>query len=127
MRERNRLERSISAYRALENELTDSVGLIEMADGTVVPVAAPSSPLALNMRMKMIGPETITPVTNILRALYWPPVMITILIAAAIAEGWLYFGHGVSAGLRDVIYSPRLMLIVLLMPPNVARNVLHSR
>jgi peptide chain release factor 2 len=32
MRERNRLERSISAYRALENELNDSVGLIEMAE-----------------------------------------------------------------------------------------------
>src|SRR5258705_9860628 len=32
MRERNRLERSISAYRALENELHDSVGLIEMAE-----------------------------------------------------------------------------------------------
>ena len=32
MRERNRLDRSISAYRALENELTDSVGLIEMAE-----------------------------------------------------------------------------------------------
>jgi peptide chain release factor 2 len=32
MRERNRLERSISAYRAVENELNDSVGLIEMAE-----------------------------------------------------------------------------------------------
>jgi peptide chain release factor 2 len=32
MRERNRLDRSIAAYRALENELTDSVGLIEMAE-----------------------------------------------------------------------------------------------
>jgi peptide chain release factor 2 len=32
MRERNRLERSISTYRALENELNDSVGLIEMAE-----------------------------------------------------------------------------------------------
>ena len=32
MRERNRLERSISAYRALENEFNDAVGLIEMAE-----------------------------------------------------------------------------------------------
>ncbi len=32
MRERNRLERSIATYRALENELNDSVGLIEMAE-----------------------------------------------------------------------------------------------
>ena len=32
MRERNRLDRSISTYRALENELNDSVCLIEMAE-----------------------------------------------------------------------------------------------
>jgi len=32
MRERNRLDRSISTYRALENELNDSVGLIELAE-----------------------------------------------------------------------------------------------
>ena len=32
MRERNRLERAISAYRALEAELTDSAGLLEMAE-----------------------------------------------------------------------------------------------
>jgi peptide chain release factor 2 len=32
MRERNRLDGAISAYRALENELNDSVGLIEMAE-----------------------------------------------------------------------------------------------
>ena len=32
MRERNRLDRSISTYRVLENELNDSVGLIEMAE-----------------------------------------------------------------------------------------------
>jgi peptide chain release factor 2 len=32
MRERNRLDRAIATYRAAENELSDSVGLIEMAE-----------------------------------------------------------------------------------------------
>ena len=32
MRERNRLDRAISTYRALENQLADSVGLIELAE-----------------------------------------------------------------------------------------------
>ena len=32
MRERNRLERAISAYRSLENQLFDSLGLIELAE-----------------------------------------------------------------------------------------------
>jgi peptide chain release factor 2 len=32
MRERNRLDRSLSAYRAVESELADTVGLLEMAE-----------------------------------------------------------------------------------------------
>ena len=32
MRERNRLDRSISAYRSVENQFNDSVGLIELAE-----------------------------------------------------------------------------------------------
>jgi peptide chain release factor 2 len=48
MRERNRLDRAISAYRALENELNDSVGLIEMAEaeGDKAMVADAESSLA---------------------------------------------------------------------------------
>jgi putative peptide zinc metalloprotease protein len=100
--------------RKLIAQLMIPRGLVEMADGNVVPVASgPSSPLALNMRMKMIGPETITPITNILRVVYWPPVMIAILGIAAFVEVWVYLIHGIGAGLRDAIYQPGLMAVIL--------------
>ena len=58
MRERNRLERSISAYRALENELNDSVGLIEMAEAetraTNAREAAHTRELAINRQQQQI-------------------------------------------------------------------------
>lgn len=89
-------------------------GLVQMADGGVVPVATgPASPLALNMRMKVFGPEAVMPVTRLLKPLYWPPVLIAVLIAGGVMEVWLYFVHGIGAGLRDAIYIPGLMLVVL--------------
>src|ERR1051326_3481143 len=87
-----------------------------MADGTAVAATSgPSSPLALNMRMKMFGPESITPITNILRVFYWPPVMALILAASVVVEVWIYAIHGIGASLHDAIYAPGFMTLVLLM------------
>lgn len=103
-----------ATVRALIAQLLIPRALVQKADGSVEPVAAAStSPLALNMRMKMFGPETVVPVTRLLKPLYWPPVLIAVLLVGAAAEIWLYFVHGIGAGLRDAIYIPGLMLIVL--------------
>jgi putative peptide zinc metalloprotease protein len=105
-----------ATVRTLIAQLLIPRGLVEMADGSVVPVASgASSPLALNMRMRMIRPEVIMPVTRFLRWLYWPPVLLAVLVGAAVAQGWLYLAHGVSAGLRDALYTPGLILIVLVI------------
>src|SRR5437588_540475 len=67
--------------RALIAQMLIPRGLVEMADGSVAPVATNvSSPLALNMRMKMIRPETIMPITGILRWVYWPPVLLAVVV-----------------------------------------------
>ena len=100
--------------RSLIAQLLIPRGLVEMADGSVVPVAQGGpSPLALNMRVKMISPETIMPVTTVLRGLFWPPVLVLVLLVAALAQAWLYFVHGIGAGLHDALYTPGLMLIIL--------------
>jgi putative peptide zinc metalloprotease protein len=102
--------------RSLIAQLLIPRGLVEMADGSVVPVAAGGpSPIALNMRMRMISPETIMPVTNVLRALFWPPVLVVVLLVTAVAQGWLYFVHGIGTGLHDALYTPGLMVIILLV------------
>ena len=90
--------------------------------GLVVPVEGtggaarrdrtPSS-LALNMRMRTIGPRVIDPITRVLQFLYAPPVLIPLLVAIAIAHGWLYFVHGVTRSFLEVLYTPGLLLVVL--------------
>jgi putative peptide zinc metalloprotease protein len=105
-----------TTIRTLVAQLLIPRGLVEMADGNAVPVTSgPSSPLALNMRMKMFGPDAITPITNILRVFYWPPVMALILATAVVVEVWIYAIHGIGASLHDAIYAPGFMALVLLM------------
>ena len=89
-------------------------GLIELPGRAQVETPqGPRSPLALNMRVRMIGPEAIAPITAVLRTLYWPPVLLVILVVAALVEGWIYLVHAVGGSLHDAIYTPSLMLVVL--------------
>ena len=92
-------------------------GLVTPAGG-VTSGKAPSrdrtpSPLALNMRLRTIGPRVIDPITKVLQFLYAPPVLIPVLIAIVIAHGWLYFVHGVVGSVLEVLYTPGLLLVVL--------------
>jgi putative peptide zinc metalloprotease protein len=76
----------------------------------------PRSPLQLNLRIKAIGPRLINPLTATLQYLYLPAVLIPVLIAAACAHGWMYGIHGISAGVREALYTPgALLLVVALM------------
>ncbi|HEY3110066.1 MAG TPA: hypothetical protein VGL23_14985 [Chloroflexota bacterium] len=94
------------------------LGLVAGADGSVATPegeaeGAARSPLQVNMKMAMLSPGTIRKLTAPLTLLYWPPVLLATLAACALAQGWLYFVHGVGAGVHDVLYNPHLLLIVL--------------
>jgi putative peptide zinc metalloprotease protein len=91
-------------------------GVVRKADGSVVKVTegpGGPSPLTLNMKMAMVHPRFIEPVTGILKVLYWPPVVLLVLAVAAVAEFWLYAIHGVGQGLHQAIYQPSLMVNIL--------------
>jgi putative peptide zinc metalloprotease protein len=95
------------------------VGLVAPVEGTGVTGGETAgkdrthSPLALNMRMKTVGPRVIDPITRVLQFLYAPPVLIPVLTAIAGAHGWLYFVHGVTRSFLEVLYTPGLLLAVL--------------
>lgn len=95
------------------------LGLIVAADGAVRAPAVEAgqdqarSPLAIKMRMKVISPRIIDPIARVLQVLYAPPILILLLIVVALAHGWLYFAHGVAGGIREVFYTPGLLLVIL--------------
>ena len=86
-------------------------GLVADAEGRVVkPPAAARSLLAIRQRMKLLGPGLIHPPTDVLKALFWPPVLLVVIGVAALAEWWLFAVHGVGGGLHEALYNPALIL-----------------
>lgn len=91
------------------------LGLVVKADGSVATVddAQSRSPLAVNMRMAMVSPRYIDPVTAVLQPLYLPPVLIGVLLVTAATQGWLFFVKGMAGSMRDALYAPSLLLLLL--------------
>src|SRR5688500_788835 len=81
-------------------------GLVADAHGKVVkPPAAARSLLAIRKRLTLLGPEAIHPPTDVLKVLFWPPVLLVVLGVSALAEWWLFAVHGVGGGLHEALYN----------------------
>jgi hypothetical protein len=93
------------------------MGLIASPDSSVVPQGGErmSSALALNLRKKVLGPRAIEPIARVLQFLYVPPVLIPMVMLIALAHVWLYFFHGLTSSIEDVLYQPGQVLIVLVV------------
>jgi putative peptide zinc metalloprotease protein len=89
-------------------------GLVQTADGRVVAGGGGDrSLLALNLRVKMAGSGIFTPAVNLLRVLYWPPLLLPALATVVVFQGWLYAVHGIAGGVREALYQPALLLVLL--------------
>ncbi|WP_437686657.1 DUF3105 domain-containing protein [Sorangium sp. So ce176] len=105
-------------------------GLMAPAAGAVAPRGGvpgngePRSSLRLKFRKQVIGPHGIEPIAAALQVLYARPILIPVLVAAAITHGWLYFVHGVAGSFLDLFYRPWALLIV--MGVMVVSSVFHE-
>jgi putative peptide zinc metalloprotease protein len=92
------------------------LGIVLLPDGSLAPTVnkdAPRSPLSVNMRMAMIPAKYIEPPSAVLQYLFWPPILIGVLLVTAAMLGWLFVVHGVAGGVHDALYSPGLLLASL--------------
>jgi putative peptide zinc metalloprotease protein len=109
--------RSISVENVQQLVLAQFVkkGLVPLADGRVAAGGTSSrSLLQLNMRVRALDGRSIDPLLQVLRWLFWPPVLALGIGVALALEVWLYFVHGVAAGIHDALYAPGLLLLILL-------------
>ncbi|QIN80542.1 hypothetical protein GBA65_20795 [Rubrobacter marinus] len=72
-----------------------------------------ASPLGVNARKELLGPGVIDPIMGALQGLFHPFALVPILAVAALAQAWAFLAHGVGGALREVIYAPGLILVVL--------------
>lgn len=74
--------------------------------------AASRGPLQLSLKIGFIGPRPIEAGARWLQHLYWPPVLIAVLVLAAVGQGWLFLVHGIGSTIQAVLDDPVLLLPV---------------
>lgn len=62
----------------------------------VSPAARGVSPLRINGRKRVLGPDGVDKIAMVFGVLFAPVFLVPILVAMVFAHGWLYFVHGLG-------------------------------
>ncbi len=94
------------------------LGIVAGADGAAVNAGAAGegvarSPLKINMKTKVLPRGLITPLTKVLKILFFPPILLAVLLVCFAAQAWLFFVHGIASSIHEALYKPWLTLVLL--------------
>jgi putative peptide zinc metalloprotease protein len=88
------------------------LGVLAARDGSSPKLKRGDPLLALKFRAGLIPERVVNGLTSLLRPLFWPPVVVAMLVALVVFDGWLFGNHGIAQSLRSLTYNPVLMLMV---------------
>ena len=80
--------------------------------------------LALRLKRRVVRPDQIAPFTRVLQGLYWPPILLAVLVAAALALRWLLIVHGIGRSIATTLAAPNHLLIVFAL--TIAGGAFHE-
>jgi putative peptide zinc metalloprotease protein len=109
------IKRGVSAdnVRQLVEERLRPLGVIKGPGGSEPELQKLDPMLALKFRAAVVPPSAVAAVTRIFRPLFWPPVIVAVLAALTAVDVWLFAYHGVAQSLRQTLYDPALLLLML--------------
>lgn len=109
-----RIERQVEPdmISTLLDEQLRPLGVAAQRDGSSPQIEKVDPLLALKFRTKVIPEGVVRAITTIFQPLFWPPLVIVIVLAFVALDVWLFGVHGVSQSVRAVIYDPSLMFVI---------------
>src|SRR5437588_1235663 len=109
------IQRGVSAdnVRQLVDERLRPLGVIVPADGSEPELRKADPLLALKLRAALVPERVVNAITKVFKPLFFPPVVVTVLAGLVALDVWLFAYHGVAQSLRQVLYSPALLLLML--------------
>src|SRR5947208_2499971 len=109
------IKRGVSAdnVRQLVDERLRPLGVIAPADGSEPELQKIDPLLALKLRAALVPESVVNAITKLFKPLFFPPVILVVLGGLVAMDVWLFFSHGVAQSLRDVLYSPALLMMML--------------
>ena len=90
-----------------------TLGVLAARDGTSPPIQKSDPLLALKFKTAVVPERLTRALTTIFRPLFLPPVVVAVVLGMVALDVWLLAVHGISPGLRAVIYNPALLLALL--------------
>ena len=97
----------------LVDEKLRPLGVLAQEDGSSPPLRKVDPLLALKFRAAVVPAWLVGGITTIFRPLFFPPVVVAVLGALVALDVWLFAYHGVAQSLRQTLYDPALLFLVL--------------
>jgi putative peptide zinc metalloprotease protein len=109
------IKRGVSAdnVRQLIDERLRPLGLIDGADGSKPDVEKADPMLALKLKAALVPEGVVNAITSVFKPLFFPPVIVAMLAGLIALDVWLFAYHGIAQSMRQVLYSPALLMLML--------------
>ena len=109
------IKRGVSAdnVRQLIDERLRPLGLIDGADGSQPQVEKADPMLALKIKAALVPEGVVNAITTVFKPLFFPPVIVAVLAGLVALDVWLFAYHGIAQSMREVLYSPALLMLML--------------
>jgi putative peptide zinc metalloprotease protein len=110
----DRIQRGVSAdnVRALVDKLRP-LGVVKGVDGSEPRVEKATGFLQLRFRTALIPDRVVQGLATTFKPLFFPLLVVAVLLGIAAVDAWLFFVQGVGPSIRSTIYEPTAMLAVL--------------
>jgi putative peptide zinc metalloprotease protein len=109
------IKRGVSAdnVRQLVDERLRPLGVIAGGNGAEPELKKLDPMLALKLKAALVPERVVNAITTVFKPLFFPPVILSVLAGLIALDVWLFAYHGVAQSLRDVLYSPALLMMML--------------
>ena len=91
------------------------LGVVADPDGTAPDLKRVDPMTALNLRASVVPEGIVRALTTGFKPLFFPPVVLAVLAGLVVLDAYVFFFHGVAQGLRELLYNPALMLLLLVL------------
>jgi putative peptide zinc metalloprotease protein len=110
-----RIERQVEPdmVTTLLDEQLRPLGVVAEPDGSSPKIEKVDPLLALKFRTKVLPDGLVRGLTTIFKPLFFGPLVAVVVLAFVALDVWLFGVHGISQGLRKVIYDPSLLFMLL--------------
>jgi putative peptide zinc metalloprotease protein len=109
------IKRGVSAdnVRQLVEERLRPLGVIAGAGGSEPELQKADPMLALKLRAALVPEGVVNAITKVFKPLFWPPVIVAVIGGLVALCVWLFAYHGIAQSMREVLYSPALLMLML--------------